>query len=102
VLELKSRKFKDELDGQIRGRCIEVSDELSAFLTLNRAMPTEETMRHYEEHRGKVDRLRSDLMRLGWWKPREDVKQELEYPRTPDDLWRIQSYLRNIGVGMER
>ena len=35
----ESRQFKAELDGQIRGRCIEVADELSGFLTLNRAMP---------------------------------------------------------------
>jgi len=47
AFEQKSRKFKDELDGQIRGRCIELTDELNGFLTLNRAMPPEETMRLY-------------------------------------------------------
>ena len=51
--------------------------------------------------RGKIDRLRADLMRLGWWKPREDAKQELEYPETPDHFWSIYHYMRNIGVGME-
>jgi hypothetical protein len=38
AFELESRQFKGELDGQIRGRCIELSDELSDFLTLNRAL----------------------------------------------------------------
>ena len=102
ALEQESRTFKAELDGQIRGRCIELTDELDGFLTLNRAMPPEETMRFYgEQLRGKVDRLRADLMRLRWWGPNEDVKQELEYPETPDHLWSIYHYLRNIGVGME-
>ena len=39
ALELESCTFKAELDGQIRGRCIELTDELDGFLTLNRAMP---------------------------------------------------------------
>jgi hypothetical protein len=99
ALELESRTSKAELDGQIRGRCIELTDELDDFLTLNRAMPPEETMRLYgEQLRGKVDRLRADLMRLGWWKPREDVKRELEYPETPDHLLSIYHYVRNIGL----
>jgi hypothetical protein len=51
--------------------------------------------------RDKVDRLHQDLMRVGWWRPREDVKQKLEYPETPDHLWSIFSYIRNIGVGAE-
>jgi hypothetical protein len=101
ALEQESRTFTAELDGQIRGRCIELTDELDGFLTLNRAMPPEETMRLYgEQLRGKVDRLRADLMRLGWWKPREDVKRELEYPETPDHLLSIYHYVRNIGLDM--
>jgi hypothetical protein len=101
ALEQDSRTFTAELDGQIRGRCIELTDELDGFLTLNRAMPPEETMRLYgEQLRGKVDRLRADLMRLGWWKPREDVKRELEYPETPDHLLSIYHYVRNIGLDM--
>jgi hypothetical protein len=102
ALELESRRANEELDGQIRGRCIELTDELNDFLTLNRAMPPEETMRLYEgQLRGKIDRLRADLMRLGWWKPREDAKQELEYPETPDHLRSIFHYVRNIGIGAE-
>jgi len=45
--------------------------------------------------------LRQDLIRVGWWKPGEEVKQELEYPETPDQLWSIYHYIRNIGVGVE-
>jgi hypothetical protein len=102
ALEQEGRKFKAELDGQIRTRCIELTDELSDFLTLNRAMPSEDTMRLYEgQLRGKVERLRADLMRLRWWNPKEDEKQELEYPGTPDHLWSIYHYLRDIGVGMK-
>jgi hypothetical protein len=102
TLELESRLFKGERDGQIRGRCIELTDELHDFLTLNRALDPEEVMRLYEgQLRDKVNRLRSDLMRLGWWRPREDVKQKLEFPETPDHLWSIYSYIRNIGVGAE-
>jgi hypothetical protein len=101
ALEREGRKLKDELDGQIRGRCIELTDELDGFLTQNRAIPPEETMRLYgEQLRGKVDRLRADLMRLGWWTPREDVKRELEYPETPDHLLSIYHYVRNIGLDM--
>jgi len=37
-------------------------------------------------------------MRLGWWKPSEDVKQELEYPETPDHLLSIYHYVRNLGL----
>jgi hypothetical protein len=40
-------------------------------------------------------------MRLGWWKPREDVKRELDYSLTPYHLWSIFHYVRNIGVGAE-
>jgi hypothetical protein len=102
ALVQESRKLKAELDGQIKGRCIELSDELSDFLTLNSAMPPEETMRLHEgQLKNKVERLQSDLMRLGWWRPRQDVKQQLEYPETPDHLWSIFLNIRNIGVGME-
>ena len=47
ALEREGRKLKDEVDGQIRGRCIELTDELNDFLTRNRAMPPKETMRFY-------------------------------------------------------
>ena len=102
AFEVDSRTYKNELDGQIRGHCLELTDELSDFLTLNRALEPEEIMRRYEgEFRSKVDRLRLNLIRLGWWKPERDVKQKLEYPETPDHLWSIYHYLRDIGVGLK-
>ena len=102
AFELESRRAKEELDGQIRERCIDVSDELSDFLTLNRALDPEQTMNYYAGRlRDRVDRLRQDLIRVGWWKPREELKQELEYPESPDQLWSVYHYIRNIGVGAE-
>ena len=102
AFELESRRAKEELDGQIRGRCIDVSDELSDFLTLNRALDPEQTMNYYAGRlRDRVDHLRQDLIRVGWWKPREELKQELEYPESPDQLWSVYHYIRNIGVGAE-
>jgi hypothetical protein len=60
-------------------------------------------MRQYYDGglRDRVDGLRMSLQQYGQWRPRDDVKQKLEYPETPDDLWSVYSYIRNIGVGME-
>lgn len=51
-------------------------------------------MRQYSQRfRDRVDRLRSNLMTLGWWKPKEEAKEKLEYLVHPDDLLSLADYL---------
>jgi DNA repair exonuclease SbcCD ATPase subunit len=92
--KLESRTFKSERDGQVRGRCLELSRELSDFLEEARGQDPKETMHQYNQRfRDRVDRLRSDVMRLGWWKPKESAREKLEYPTHPDDLLGLADYL---------
>lgn len=100
--EKESSRLRGERDGQIKGRCIELTDDLFALLKETKGWDSEETMREYGGRlRDKVDRLRSDLMRLGWWNPREGSREKLEYPANPDDLLSVAHYVRNIGLGTE-
>jgi hypothetical protein len=87
----------------VKRRCLELSDDLNTFLKATNEQDPEETMRQYYDGRlrDRVDGLRMSLQQYGQWKPRDDVKQKLEYPETPDDLWSIYSYIKNIGVGKE-
>jgi hypothetical protein len=87
----------------VKRRCLELSDDLNTFLKATNEQDPEETMRQYYDGRlrDRVDGLRMSLQQYGQWKPRGEVKQKLEYPETPDDLWSVYSYIKNIGVGKE-
>jgi hypothetical protein len=88
----------------VERRCLELSDDLNTYLKATNEQDPEEAMRQYYDGRlrGRVDGLRMSLQQYGQWKPRDDVKQKLEYPETPDDLWSVYSYIRNIGVGWSK
>jgi hypothetical protein len=45
--------------------------------------------------------LRVSLIQNGGWNPRPDRKGQLEYPETPEDLFSVAHYIKNIGVGLD-
>jgi hypothetical protein len=91
--ELESRKYKAELDGQIRGRCFEVARDLFAFYREVKGQDPDDAMRQYKQRlRDRVDPLRSDLMRYEKWSPKEEAREQLEYPTHPDHLLRLADY----------
>jgi hypothetical protein len=115
-------KLRAERDGQFQVRCLQVSDELDQFVKerertdpqnqawLAAATDAElnehskalvrydqETLRLYNEQlKGKVDVLRLDLERLGWWNPKKD-REKLEDPTHIQDLQALSNYLRGVG-----
>ena len=94
AFELESRKHKGELDGQIRGRCLEVARDLFAFCKEVKGRDPDDAMRQYKQRfRDRVDPLRSDLMRYEKWNPKEEAREQLEYPTHPDHLSRLADYL---------
>jgi hypothetical protein len=98
----ESQRLSGELEGLLRRRCRELSDELDDFFAETRSEDPDATIHLYRERYGdKVDLLRVELEKHGLWKPREEVRGKLEYPQTPDDLRSLYSYLRNIGVGVD-
>jgi flagellar biosynthesis GTPase FlhF len=120
-LKAEAEQLKAERDGQLRVRCLQVSEELEQFVQererkdphnnalladatdaeLNEhsqalASYDQETMRLYnEQFRGKVDVLRVDLDRVGWWSPKKDPKR-IENPVHIQDVNALSNYLRGV------
>jgi hypothetical protein len=115
-------QLRNERDGQLQVRCLQMSDELDQFLKererndphdaawladatdaeLNEHSQAlmsydQESMRLYNGRlRGKLDALRVDLERVGWWSPTKDPER-IEDPVHLQDINALSNYLRGVG-----
>ena len=95
----ESERLGAERDRQLSERCWELSRELFKFHDEADQHDPEEIMREYERRfKGRVDRVRVHLKRVGWWDPKESTKEQLENPKNLADILSLADYLNASGA----
>jgi hypothetical protein len=95
----ESERLGAERDGQLRERCWELSKELFKFHDEADQHELFGVMREYERRfKGRVDRVRVHLKRVGWWNPKESTKEQLENPKNLADILSLADYLNASGA----